>query len=31
MSETAAKLTFDVVARRINSHGSIAKCKDATL
>ena len=31
MSETAAKLTFDVVAHRIDSHGSSAACKDATL
>ncbi|MEX2662356.1 MAG: OsmC family protein [Vicinamibacterales bacterium] len=31
MSETASKLTFDVVARRVDSHGSIAECKDATL
>jgi uncharacterized OsmC-like protein len=31
MSETGTTLTFDVVARRIDSHGSVAQCKDATL
>ena len=31
MRETVSKLTFDVVARRTDSHGSIAECKDASL
>jgi uncharacterized OsmC-like protein len=31
MSEPAPKLTFEVVSRRTDSHGSVAQCKDATL
>ena len=31
MSEAASKMTFDVVSRRIDGHGSVAECKDATL
>lgn len=31
MSEIPAKMTFDVVTRRIDGHGSVAECKDATL
>ena len=31
MSEAASKMTFDVVSRRIDGHGSVAACKDATL
>ena len=31
MSEPAPKMTFAVVTRRIDAHGSAAQCKDATL
>ena len=31
MSEAAPKMTFDVVSRRVDGHGSVATCKDATL
>lgn len=31
MSEVASKMTFDVVSRRVDGHGSVAECKDATL
>jgi uncharacterized OsmC-like protein len=31
MTEPASKMTFDVVSRRIDGHGSVAECKDATL
>lgn len=31
MSEAASKMTFDVVSRRVDGHGSVAECKDATL
>lgn len=31
MSEVPAKMTFDVVSRRIDGHGSVAECKDATV
>lgn len=31
MTEAKQKLTFDVVASRIDSHGSIATCKSATI
>ena len=31
MSHVAPKMTFDVVSRRVDSHGSVAECKDATL
>ena len=31
MTATATKMTFDVVTRRIDAHGSIASCKAATI
>jgi len=31
MSEPASTMTFDVVSRRVDDHGSVAECKDATL
>lgn len=31
MSEPAAKMSFEVVSRRIDARGSVAECKDATL
>lgn len=31
MSAVPAKLTFDVVSRRVDAHGGTAVCKDATL
>jgi len=31
MSDAAAKMVFDVVARRVDSHGSVATCKAATI
>lgn len=31
MSEVTQKMTFDVVSRRLDNHGSVAECKDATL
>jgi uncharacterized OsmC-like protein len=31
MSDTPAKLSFDVTARRLDAHGSTAHCKDADL
>jgi uncharacterized OsmC-like protein len=31
VSEMTHKMTFDVVARRLDEHGSVAACKDATL
>ena len=31
MSDTAPKLTFDVSARRVDAHGSVASCKSATI
>lgn len=31
VSDVPAKMTFDVVSRRIDGHGSVAECKDATL
>jgi uncharacterized OsmC-like protein len=31
MNEPAPKMTFEVVSRRIDPHGSVAQCKDATL
>lgn len=31
MSDTRTKMTFDVSARRIDAHGSMAHCKDADL
>ena len=31
MSVGAAKLTFEVTARRIDAHGSVASCKGATI
>lgn len=31
MTEPAQKMTFDVVARRVDADGSVAECKDATL
>ena len=31
MSEAAPKMTFEVVSRRMDPHGSVAQCKDATL
>lgn len=31
MSEAAQKMEFQVLARRIDAHGSIAECKEATL
>lgn len=31
MSELKAKMTFSVSARRIDAHGSLARCKDADL
>lgn len=29
MSDTKAKMTFDVTARRVDAHGSLAQCKEA--
>lgn len=31
MRDPAAKLTYDVSARRIDAHGSVASCKSATI
>ena len=31
MSQTAAKMTFRVNARRVDSHGSLAHCKEAEI
>jgi uncharacterized OsmC-like protein len=31
MTEKPAKMSFDVTARRIDAHGSIASCKSATI
>lgn len=31
MTETKQKLTFDVAAKRVDAHGSIATCKSATI
>jgi len=31
MTETKQKLTFDVAAKRVDAHGSIATCKAATI
>lgn len=31
MSETKAKLEFRVSARRVDAHGSVARCKDAEI
>ncbi|AGH55348.1 OsmC family protein [Legionella pneumophila] len=31
MSETTKKMTFDVVSKRVNSEGSIAYCKNASI
>ena len=31
MSQPTSKMTFEVVSRRIDPHGSVARCKDATL
>jgi uncharacterized OsmC-like protein len=31
MTETKPKLTFDVSARRVDAHGSVATCKSATI
>lgn len=31
MTEATPKLTFDVAARRVDAHGSIATCKSATI
>jgi uncharacterized OsmC-like protein len=31
MSAAASKMTFGVVSRRMDGHGSVAECKDATL
>jgi len=31
MTDTKQKLTFDVAARRLDAHGSVATCKSATI
>lgn len=31
MTDTAGKITFDVVTRRESAHGSVASCKDASI
>jgi organic hydroperoxide reductase OsmC/OhrA len=31
MTDTKQRLTFDVAARRLDAHGSIATCKSATI
>lgn len=31
MSEASVKMEFNVLARRVDAHGSIAECKDASL
>lgn len=31
MSQPAAKMEFDVAARRVDAHGSVANCKDAEI
>lgn len=31
MSEATPTMTFEVVSRRVDGHGSVATCKDATL
>jgi uncharacterized OsmC-like protein len=31
MSEATPKMPFEVVSRRVDGHGSVATCKDATL
>lgn len=31
MNEVSPKMTFDVVTRRVNDHGSVSRCKDAEI